>query len=552
MMIAWLIWRRNRTLLTGVGACLVVMALLANTLLIGVLSPLNGLFSPSAATADDSTTANYGVVIFVFTAAIMALLWCSVIVSMSAGLFNAGATGKDYTYPAYLMRAPVKSIGLAAWPILIGSLSMALMWFLAQMTILQPLGFAVPIGESVLNAALAVAFVPAAMWSPLSTGLKGLFMLILGSALTCVLVSAHRASSGISYVEWVSAAITLGVIAIVGLGRMRQGELNALTLPEPMTKVVDGLRASPQKLTSAVAALRSLEWRGTGGALPWAVVVLTIASLAALLVPGTFLLSGHSPETQGIHVVLWAVVMQFFVVGIPFYTAMLSLVQVGNDYLLTRPMGSQSIFAGRIIVGARSAALTVLLSGVLFAAWLMTPANDGSHRGSLGALLMLNGGQALVRAMCFYSLMWIMVIFRLRLDGYSTSLSASQSFGGWNLVADYLFMALVWVNVPQLCPIAGSHLAGLPTWIYLVAVAKAVLGACVLGYSLRRHLVTAAALARAAATWIGIAFVIYFAAIAALPEHSVAFVVLATGVFLGMPLVRLSLGPVLLDRNRHR
>lgn len=553
--VAWLIWRRNRTGLSVMAVQIAAFAILAHTVFAGVLEPLNGFWEAPSTTSTYDGPINY-ILLGLVAAALIAWVTCSgVYLAISVSLIVTEANSAGYPYPLFLLRSPAKTTGLAVWPVLFGMILLTSFWIVCDLAILRPAGFYAPVIVPAIILALTSLFFAAAFWSPLAPILKLLFTLSLGAAVGLVGTFCLHHDNTIFYAVTAAAGSLLMLCAVAGMGRHRCGDIYDVTLPKGVAGLKERYVMPRRPIISAADAQRRLEWVNFGIALPCSLLALTIVTLPSLFDRREYPLGldfNSALRLQAVQGTLWAQIISVFFFIVPLSTALLSLPNTGNDYIRTRPMSSQALIAARAQVAISSAAQTICIGLVLFALWLLSPGTDGRVHATLAELLIRRGGAVLVPDSLLCALIWALAIVRLRLDGFAVSLSGSLTLGGWNILVVYaaLFVTSYVLSHPydSIRPVSFAF----PSWIYAVAALKGLAALSVLLVTYRRRLISGAFLGRAVLLWIAVAATVFSALIALLPGGTLSPFELAVALFLGMPAVRLSLGPILLDRNRHR
>jgi len=554
MVIAWLIWRRHRIAFGTIAVGLFIWTVLAHTVFAGMLTSIDGFWAAPSSSMSDSGPINSVMIVLVFCTLVVAFICAAACLLFVACMSLGGPSSSIESYPACLLRAPAATVGLAVWPIIFGMVLLASLWVFTDIAIIHPMGVSAPVIGPAVIMALVCALLPAALWPPLSIGLKLIFMIFFGVAFMSVAMAWRHEPWVLTYPACAAAWTITILCAIVGLEKDRCGQTYKLWWPTALRRLTVLFERPTVRFASAVEAQRRLEWVWDAGSLPRIALFFATFTLPFLLVRSTIPLGfglGAFAKLQSIHGSYFPVVIGIFTFTLPLISQPKSVVAAHNNYLLTRPMSTQALVAARLHSALLSTTMAIAIFFIWLGVWLLSPAQDGQSHATLGVLLWRHGGMGLATAWLCYVALWTAMVYRLCIDGYSMSLSGSTSFVGLNMF--FAFLAVF---------ILSRYLAGgnfidfttlvLPFWVYLLVAFRALIGLYVLGIVARRRLVDIAGLARAGGVWIVVTACLYALVLTLLPKGTVSPTVLAVGVFFVMPCIRLSLGPLLLDRNRHR
>src|SRR5213079_2644353 len=86
--------------------------------------------------------------------------------------FAGDLAARHSMYPARMFTLPVTNAALVGWPMLYGTVAMAILWLAARLLAVWPSGIAIPVIWPALLAAALLAWTQALMWMPY--GLPGL------------------------------------------------------------------------------------------------------------------------------------------------------------------------------------------------------------------------------------------------------------------------------------------------------------------------------------------------------------------------------------------
>jgi len=554
MVIAWLIWRRHRIAFGTIAVGLFIWTVLAHTVFAGMLTSIDGFWAAPSSSMSDSGPINSVMIVLVFCTLVVAFICAAACLLFVACMSLGGPSSSIESYPACLLRAPAATVGLAVWPIIFGMVLLASLWVFTDIAIIHPMGVSAPVIGPAVIMALVCALLPAALWPPLSIGLKLIFMIFFGVAFMSVAMAWRHEPWVLTYPACAAAWTITILCAIVGLGKDRCGQTYKLWWPTALRRLTVLFERPTVRFASAVEAERRLEWTWDAGVWPPMALFFATFTLPLLLVRTPVPLGfgiGPFATLQSIHGSCYPVVIGFFVFITPLMSLSRSLVETDNNYLVTRPISTQALVAARLHSALVSTTMAIAIFLVSIGVWLLSPAQDGQSHAAVGVLLWRHGGSRLAITGLCCVILWTVIVYRLSIDGHSVSLSGSIAFVGLNMWSAFLAVFIL-----------SRYLAGgnfidfttlvLPFWVYLLVAFRAFIGLYVLGIVARRRLVDRAGLARAAAVWIAVAACLYALVLILLRKGTVPSTVLAVGVFLVMPCIRLSLGPLLLDRNRHR
>lgn len=556
LVIAWIIWRGNRTWFSGIAGCLAVLFLLAHTALSGILAPLNSLADSPASSDPDIGTTGYLLSTIAFSLVVCSLMTCGMIITLSAyQKLESDPTVSPKPYPAYLLRAPVHSVGLAVWPILYGVLFVTSFWVVSYEAILHPMGLTCPVLWPALLLALASVSIAAVMWSPFSLGLNILVVVFFVVPLWLSLIVYGHPLGRLFYPLSAAAGICMIFCAVAGLTRVRRGDLYGLISTKNQFRFSELIKIPSRVLRSPVEAERKVQWVRFGSIFPCAILVFAGLISPLALIRTTYPIGSTVNYLDGVggRITLWASVMELFLILIPVCAACVTLQQRDSPYMLTRPLTTLDLVAVRIRSAFAGASLVILISLVLLCLWFASPVFDGTTHVPVGVFLFSRGVLKATGPALFCFLIWSLWIYRLILDGSSVGFSGRTSLSIWSNMTELITMFVV----------AGVFLPGdtrgeliskgwLPIALYVLAALKTAVGIVVLSATVRRRLIERALLVRWALLWTAAVACLFGASVVLLPKDTFPPAFLLAGIILTMPLVRLSLGPLLLDRNRHR
>lgn len=209
-------------------------------------------------------------------------------------VFSFGLTGnvaaRESMYPTRLFALPVTNAALAGWPMLYGTVTLAVLLLAATRFAPWPSGLELPLIWPALFVAAALAWTQALMWMPY--GLPGLRVVVAVLWLTAlnvpIIIAINRQISESLMVAALAPQIPLAFLcARFAVARARRGEVPDWRQSFAGLKQIAAIlprRRTP--FASAVHAQRWFEWRLHGWSLPVWVAILLPFELALLFVAG--------------------------------------------------------------------------------------------------------------------------------------------------------------------------------------------------------------------------------------------------------------------------
>jgi len=538
--IAWEFRRKHRWGLIALGGYLLVLA--AYRLLI--LGP--------GRTVDFEDAQSFAfAVVGPITASVLYLL----------AVFSFGLSGdlaaRQSIYPARMFSLPVSNAALAGWPMLYGSVTMAILWFATRPLALWPSGFPIPVIWPALLAASLLAWTQALVWMPYA--LPGLRVIVtvlwLATIDAVVMLALHFKAGEPVMLALLAPHVPLAYLtARFAVGRARRGDVpDWRAILDRLGRVADVLPHRRERFPSPRSAQVWFEWRRHGRSLPALVGILLPFELALLFVArdtpaivfGTMLLASITPPLMAVFVA--ATLGESNPQGSDSYGV--------TPFLATRPLTSVSLVAAKLEVTIWST----------LAAWLLVlAAVPLALRLSGTAPMVIERARRLVEVMGTPRAVAIVLLVLSALMASTwkqlvQSLCIGLTGRGW-LVKTSVFgtLSFLAIAVPLAQWIHGSKsLMGvlwnaLP-WIAAALVCFKVSAAAWIAFRLRdRRLLGDRTLLLGAACWDITVFALYGVLVWLTPGILFPSYVLALVAILEVPLVRLSAAPLSLAWNRHR
>ena len=528
--IAWEFGRRNRWGLIAVGGSLLLI-ITVKLLILGPAQRVN---------FEDAETFAF----FVLVPLTAAFLYFLAVFTFG---FAGDMAARQSMYPARMFTLPVTTNALAGWPMLYGTVAMAVLWLATRAIAVWPSGVDVPWIWPALLAMSLLAWTQALTWMPYP--LPGMRVIVIVLWLTVidgiVLVAVElKATEGLM-LAIVAPQVPLAYLAArFALARARRGDV-----PDWRVQIADRARRRGE-FRSAARAQTWFEWRRYGRSLP---------ALVGMVLPFELGLLFVFPETPAIvfGTLLVALLTPSFLAV--FVAATVS--KPGDSYgvspfTATRPLSSASLIAAKLKVTMMSALVTwlVVAAGVSLAVkwsgtWPMVAEWLGEgvdifgmpRAGALWLLgfaallastwkqlvqslyIAMTGREWLVRASIFVPLSLLAIAFPL---------------GHWIVSSKRLLAAVLWNAVP---------------WTLAALVCLKLFAAAWIAVRLQqRGLLRDRTLLLGAACWTAAVFALHGLLLWILPA------LLFRGYFLGLlailavPLARVAAAPLALAWNRHR
>ncbi len=463
-----------------------------------------------------------------------------------------GPRPKASSFPSWMFTLPVRTAKLVIFPMVLGSLALALAWVVSARYVLQPVGLEVPVWWPALGLAGTLAWLQAIDWSPL-----GFFVKIVAAGLALAGLWAGLMWPSTTWIQVVVLAVFLPAAfgtAVWGVGRARQGNIETWgAWPKPVESILDRLPRRRRPFSSPSRALLWLEWKRNG------IVLLILAgcwlAFLSLLIP----FSGRETITATlIFTITW-----FFPLAAPLVGAVLGKVEVRtrqfrlSSFAAAQPVHSGALVAAKLkstAIGLAMAWLTCLVATVL---WLVLAEQ----------LTLREIGGSWERLHLLYDpsfIYWVMALSVVGLVGFTYLQLAGHLFAGlagsvWLFAAIFVFYLVVVPDVLafQSSIIGDANLQQTLPWVagILVGIKLAAAGGLFLK-ARARGLISPWAAALFLGFWILIALDLFYLVkihlqlddirSSARPENIVMFVILS------LPLNRVILAPLALDWNRRR
>lgn len=476
-------------------------------------------------------------------------------------VFSFGLSGdlaaRQSMYPARMFTLPVTTASLAGWPMLYGSVAMAVLWVASRLLVVWPSGFDIPSIWPALLAASLLAWTQALTWMPY--GLRGLRVIVtvlwLVTIDSVVMLALHyRAPEAVMVTILVPHVPLAYVAARFAVARARRGDVPDWR--RAFARVAAIANDRPKQLRRFASPARAhtwFEWRRHGRSLPALIAILLPFELALLwIADGVFGL---------VFVILLGVLFTPVLMGaLVAATVRKSNPQVSDGYgvtpfIATRPLTDAELIAAQLKATMWSTLVTwllVLVAVPLALEWSGTwpvvtdrarrlAEEIGTLRTAVLVLLILAG---------FIASTWKQLVQSLYigLTGRERLIKGSV----------FVTLALLFLIGPIAQWIIDSRRVQGALWdalplLLAILVCLKMSAACWVATRLSRsRLLSDRALVTGAACWCVVVLALYgvlawFFSTPFFPRYVLALVAI-----LAIPLARLSAAPLALAWNRHR
>jgi hypothetical protein len=461
-------------------------------------------------------------------------------------VFSFGLSGdiasRQSIYPARIFTLPVTTAALAGWPMLYGSLAMAILWFGTRLFALWPSDLKVPVIWPALLGASLLAWTQALTWMPYP--LRGLRVIVtvlwLATIDAVVMVALNFKAPEAVMLAILAPHVPLAyLVARSAVARARRGDV-----PDWHIGQISRPTRARDHFPSPARAQRWFEWRQYGRSLPLLVAILLPFELALLFA------FRQTPE------LIWETLV--FVLLTPPFMAIFVATTVSygvTPFIATRPLTNASLIFAKLkaTMGSTLAAWLLVLVAIPLALRLSGTAPVVIERanrlvevfGAPRAIALVLLGLAALMASTWKQLVQSLYI---GMSGREWVIKASV-FVALSFLAVILTIA-VWIkgNKPAL-----ALLWNIFPWIAAALVLFKLSAALWIAMRLHdKQLLSDRALVLGAIGWDVAVFALYGLLVWILPALLLRHYLLALVAILAVPLARLSAAPLALAWNRHR
>src|ERR1041385_328408 len=537
--IAWEVRKRHLWVLIAMAGYLLVLAAI-KLLFLGPMEPIR-LDPPDGRAA---------VVMTPLTAAYFYLL-----AAFSFGLAGDLA-GRQSIYPARMLALPVRTAALVGWPMLYGTVAVAILWLVTALFVRWPWGIELPLVWPALLAAAFLAWTQALMWMPY--GLPGMRAIVavtwLGALDAVALLAIHYRVREAVMAAFLAPQLPLAYFAArAAVARARRGDVpdwRGMFVRAGTDSIITRRR---KHFPSAERAQAWFEWRRHGRSLP-ALVGLALPFELALL----WLANGAAAFV--FEILLVALVTPPLLAGFAAATVSRSSPQ-GRDshalppFMATRPLTSAGLVAAKLKMAAWStlaAWVVVIVALPVALEWSGTwsVVVERAHR--------LNGAIGTPRAAAFVLLVlaWLIVAtWKQLVQSFYIGLTGRE----WLIKGSVLLaLTLLFMLGPIVQWIIDTPGVQRALWNALPLILSGLVGvkmsaaAWIVTRLDRSRLQGDRALVAGAACWCVAVLALYGVLVWFFSTPFVARYVLALIAILAIPLARLSAAPLAMAWNRHR
>lgn len=466
--------------------------------------------------------------------------------------FAGDLAGRESIYPARLFTLPVTSTALAGWPMLIGSILVAVLWAGTRLLAIWPPGVRVPLIWPGLVGVVMLLWTQALTWMPY--GWRGMRVAM---ALVCLTAIDAAVLLGLEFrVSESSMAVILlplvpvaFIVARHAVERARHDQAPDWTGFAPRSRIP----AARRPFRSAAEAQAWIEWRRTGLSLPLLVATVVPAELALL-----FLLGDSEPLIFA--TLLGVLLTPPYLAAFTAATVRKSSPDAIDAYRLSpftaaRPVHTTAILAAKLHATIKSTAVAWLVVAVLvpvFLAWTDTASIVTTRWRWIAT------GIGMPRAVTLAALVLgvaMLSTWKQLVQGLYIGLSGRESIVKTTVFVK-LAMLLVVLFAANWILEDGRLLSGvwdaLPRILGVVVLVKLGIAAAAAQRLARSGLMSDRALVTAAAVWCGAVLALYgvlawWVSTPLFPRY-----LLLLAAILIVPVARLSATPLAIAWNRHQ
>ncbi len=470
--------------------------------------------------------------------------------------FAGDLAARHSMYPARMFTLPVTNAALVGWPMLYGTVAMAILWLAARLLAVWPSGIEIPVIWPALLAVALLAWTQALTWMPY--GLPGIRLIVavlcLAALDTVVLLAIHFKAGEPRMVALLAPQIPLAyLVARLAVARARRGDVpdwRGLFARPARTAVLTGRR---DHFPSPARAQAWFEWRRHGWSLP---------ALVGLLLPFELALLWLAKDAPAFvfEILFLALITPPFLAAFTGWTGSKPHPNAGDSYgvppfIATRPLTSAELIGAKLKMAVWStlaAWLLVLVAMPLALAWSGTwsmvterarQMNDaiGTPRATTVVLLVLAG--------------FIVATWKQLVQGLHIGLTGREWIIRGSVLLTLTFLILLGPIVEWIIESPGVQRAlwnALPLILAVLVGIKMSAAAWIATRLDRSRLLGDRALFGGAACWVVAVLALYGVLVWFFSTPFVARYLLALIAILAVPLVRISAAPLALAWNRHR
>ena len=476
-------------------------------------------------------------------------------------VFSFGLSGdlaaRQSMYPARMFTLPVTTAALAGWPMLYGTVAMAILWFATRPLAVWPSEFAIPVIWPALLAASLLAWTQALTWMPYALPGLRVIVTVLWLALidAVVMVALEYKAPEPVMLAILAPHVPLAYLAArFAVARARRGDVpDWRGVFAWLGKIAGVLPRRRDHFSSPARAQVWFEWQRHGRSLPALVGILLPFELALLFV------FSKTPvivfETL-VGVLLTPLFLAAFVAA----TVSKSNSDGSDSYgvtpfIATRPLTSASLIAAKLKVTIGSTLATWLLVLVAIPLALRLSSTSPTVIEWIRQLIEAVG---MPRAVAFLLLGFAALLastWKQLVQGLYIGMSGREWVVKASVFVGLSFLAII---VPLAHWVIGNRVVMAVLWNafpWIVAVLVCFKISAAAWIAMRLHdsrLLSDRILVIGAACWDVAVFALYGLLVWLLPTLLFPSYFLALVAILAIPLARLSAAPLALAWNRHR
>ncbi len=481
---------------------------------------------------------------------------------------------RESGFPSRLWHLPLPTYALVGWPMLWGSIVLALAWLILARGVLRTLDPETPLWLPALTLAAILAWLQAIIWTPFPLPwLRPLVLIPLISPLAALmpLTAAYDVSPKIVCGILLALMLAAYAVAVAGVARARRGDGPYWTWPgwSALLRWISSIRQRPE-FVSPLQAQVWLEWRRVGLAFPVMMFVSTLIWLPLIPTMARFIEDAHSAGLTLVPPFLLRELGSLWLVALsPLVCAPMMASVCGwemgrlpgakrdltlSSFLATRPLSTGTFVRAKF----QAAALSTLAAWIGTAAAILLWIALGGHRAemeeSLGAFHQRHpGGWVWIGLSLFFAsslvMTWLQIVQGLWMGLAGRAWVKAIPAVSFGVLISLLFLGQWLARSPE----SWQQFSRLLPWLAGVTTALKILIA--LGVSrllARRGLIAPNLVPGILALWSLSAAGLFFLLYELLPSEQVSASALVVGTVLVLPLTRLLLAPLALDCNRHR
>src|ERR1700693_649594 len=476
-------------------------------------------------------------------------------------VFSFGLSGdlaaRQSMYPARMFTLPVTTAALAGWPMLYGTVAMAILWFATRPLAVWPSEFAIPVIWPALLAASLLAWTQALTWMPYALpGLRVIVTVLWLAVIDAVVMVAleYKAPEPVMLAILAPHVPLAYLAARFAVARARRGDVpDWRGVFAWLGKIVDVLPRRRDHFSSPARAQVWFEWQRHGRSLPALVGILLPFELALLFV------FSKTPvivfETL-VGVLLTPLFLAAFVAA----TVSKSNSDGSDSYgvtpfIATRPLASASLIAAKLKVTIGSTLATWLLVLVAIPLALRLSSTSPTVIEWIRQLIEAVG---MPRAVAFLLLGFAALLastWKQLVQGLYIGMSGREWVVKASVFVGLSFLAII---VPLAHWVIGNRVVMAVLWNafpWIVAVLVCFKISAAAWIAMRLHdsrLLSDRILVIGAACWDVAVFALYGLLVWLLPTLLFPSYFLALVAILAIPSTTLSAAPLALAWNRHR